>query len=63
MNNTRVCKICGKEFVPMSPNSRYCSFLCKEMGTKVNAKAWNDKNKGYITIYMREYRKKRAKEA
>ncbi len=63
MATIRACKICGREFEPMSPNSKYCSFLCKEIGTKLNAKAWNDKNKGYITIYMREYRKKKAKEA
>ena len=59
----RVCKICGKEFIAMSPNSKYCSFLCKEMGSKKNLRAWSEKNKGYITIYMREYRKRKTKEA
>lgn len=61
--NIRACKICGKEFVAMSPNSKYCSLLCKEMGSKKNTRAWSDKNKGYITLYMRAYRKKKAKEA
>lgn len=59
----KYCKICGKEFEALSPNSKYCSLLCKEMGAKKNLRAWNDKNKGYITIYMRSYRKKKAKEA
>lgn len=59
----RVCKICGREFEAISPNSKYCSILCKEMGSKRNMKAWSDKNKEYMTIYMREYRKKKAAKA
>lgn len=54
----RVCKICGKEFVSMHPNSKYCSLLCKEIGMKNNQRSWSEKNKGYITLYMRSYRKK-----
>lgn len=54
----RICKICGKEFLATSNNQKYCSFLCREIGTKQNIKAWNEKNKGYITNYMREYRQK-----
>lgn len=53
----RNCKICGKEFEPIAPNNQYCSYLCKDIGHKRAIRSWNDKNKGYITIYMREYRK------
>lgn len=56
--NNRFCKICGKEFEAEHPNSKYCSILCKEMGIKRNSKAWSKKNKGYITLYMRDYRRR-----
>lgn len=61
--SNRICKICGKEYIAEYPNSKYCSILCKEMGNKINHKAWSDKNKDYNTIYMREYRKRIPKEA
>ena len=58
--NIRICKICGKEFEAEYPNSKYCSFLCKEIGSINNAKAWRENNKVYSTPYMRNYRKMQA---
>lgn len=28
MNQTRICPLCGKEFIPR-PNQKYCSMACK----------------------------------
>lgn len=50
------CKICGKSFQPMHPNSKFCSALCKALNTQNYSKKWHDKNKEYMTIYMRGYR-------
>ena len=54
--NTRKCKICGKEFIPSHPKSKFCSVLCKDMNTKIYSKNWRAQNKDYMTIYMRDYR-------
>ena len=52
----RLCNVCGKEFEAIHPNSRYCSDLCCTLARKSKEQAWRDRNKGYITLYMREYR-------
>lgn len=62
MKKIKKCKICGKNFVSIHPNEKYCSAICREQSSKQNAKAWREKNKDYSTIYMREYRKKQKLE-
>lgn len=56
----KVCKICGREFEPMHPNSKYCSELCSSIGRKKKVIAWKEQNAGRMTKYMRDYRKKKA---
>lgn len=53
------CAICGAEFETIRPNKKYCSFICKEAGNKLQRMKWNDKNPHYNTNYMRKYRTKR----
>lgn len=52
------CKICGKEFIPMHANEKFCSAVCREISLKNYAKTWRKNNKDYSTIYMRGYREK-----
>lgn len=52
------CRICGKAFETSRPNKKYCSFSCKEAGTRLRRMKWKDNNPGYETAYMREYRAK-----
>lgn len=60
---TKICKICGKEYPAIYPNTKYCSILCKEMAHKKQMQAWNEKNQEYMTIYMRKYRQKNKQKA
>lgn len=53
------CIICGASFDTNKPNKKYCSFVCKEAGAKLKRLKWNDKNPGYITSYMQQYRKEK----
>lgn len=54
--STKKCKICGKTFQPSYPNSKFCCTLCKDLNSKNYSKSWRDRNKDYMTIYMRDYR-------
>ena len=57
------CSICGKEFETSRPNKKYCSFVCREAGTKLTRLNWDNRHAGYMTSYMKNYRQKNRKEA
>ena len=49
MKDTRKCAICGKEFMTIVYNSKYCSDACKEEGRRINQKDYWERqhaNKG-----------------
>ena len=52
------CEICGKVFTTARPNKKYCSFSCKEAGSKLKRMKWKEANPHYSAEYMKEYRKK-----
>ncbi len=58
MERKRRCPVCGTEFMTKKPNKKYCSFSCRDVGSRVSRMKWNDNNPDYITKYMRDYRKK-----
>lgn len=50
------CPICGTEFETERPNKKYCSFVCKEAGRRLQRMKWEKNNAGYNAVYMRKYR-------
>lgn len=63
----KTCAICGKEFETARACKKYCSLSCKEAGRIKNRLNWTDKNPDYMRVkmreYMKEYRKRKAKQA
>ena len=56
MPKTVKCPICGQVFVTSRPNKRYCSFVCREAGSKLRRLKWESKNPEYQKEYMRKRR-------
>ena len=54
------CKICGREFEPMYPNSKYCSSSCRDLARMNKLRSWKIKHPGYMKMKQREYRHKKA---
>ena len=51
MKETRKCAICGKEFITIVYNSKYCSDFCKEEGNRIKQREYHEnlrKNKGTV---------------
>lgn len=57
---TKKCDVCGKEFIPSSPNDKRCSDECKKKNKKAKAKQRreNENDKEKMKHYLKEYREK-----
>lgn len=53
----KICQRCGKTFTTKYTQSKYCCSDCKEAVRKEQRKEWDKKHPGYITNYMKKYRK------
>lgn len=56
MIKTLICPICGKAFVTLSPNGKYCGQACAEVGRRQLRAKWKEDNPEYSAVYMRQYR-------
>ena len=52
-----ICAVCGREFVSVFPNEKYCCLECRDTAQKERIQAWHRMHPEYNRIYMRKYRK------
>ena len=45
------CEMCGREFLPLAGNQRFCSLVCSKAAQKIRRSQWEDKNTGYYKQY------------
>ena len=60
----KTCAVCGKEFDAKSPNTKYCSAICKERGNYLRRKEWEERTGFYEKQRenMKLYRERLAEE-
>lgn len=51
-----ICPICGRTFVTILPNQKYCGCICADAGRRQRRAKWVTMNPHYSTAYMRSYR-------
>ena len=54
-----ICPMCGAKFKTGRPNKKYCCFVCKEAGARLQRMKWKDENPDYYKDYMQQYRTER----
>jgi len=55
METIRICKICGKEFIPNSNSQKYCSSECSKIARKETNKKYYQAHREEIKIYSKQH--------
>lgn len=61
MTTTRICPICGAEYVPNAPRQKYCSEACRRAGASAVRASWIRKS-GHREKDKLRHRERREKE-
>ena len=54
MNNKtkmKKCEMCGREFLPLAGNQRFCSLVCSKAAQKIRRGQWEAQNRDYYKQY------------